>query len=59
MTQTDPLLQPFQLKHLTLKNRILNTSHESSYAEDANPSCAINSITKKRRKIDLPLFHAA
>ncbi|MFP6740049.1 MAG: NADH:flavin oxidoreductase [Alphaproteobacteria bacterium] len=24
---TDPLLQPFQLKHLTLKNRIMSTSH--------------------------------
>ncbi|MBI4674981.1 MAG: NADH:flavin oxidoreductase [Chloroflexi bacterium] len=37
MNQTDPLLQPFQLKHLTLKNRILSTSHEPSYAEDAKP----------------------
>lgn len=33
----DPLLQSFQLKHLTLKNRILSTSHEPSYAEDAKP----------------------
>lgn len=37
MTMNDPLLQPFQLKHLTLKNRILSTSHEPSYAEDAKP----------------------
>lgn len=37
MSSTDPLLQPFQLKHLTLKNRILSTSHEPSYAEDAKP----------------------
>ncbi len=37
MNQTDPLLQPFQLKHLRLKNRILSTSHEPSYAEDAKP----------------------
>ncbi len=24
----DPLLQPFQLKHLTLKNRLMMTAHE-------------------------------
>ena len=27
----DPLLQPFTLKHLTLKNRIVSTSHEPAY----------------------------
>lgn len=37
MSSNDPLLQPFQIKHLTLKNRILSTSHEPSYAEDAKP----------------------
>jgi N-methyl-L-proline demethylase len=30
---TDPLLQPFQLKHLTLKNRIFSTAHEPAYSE--------------------------
>lgn len=34
---TDPLLQPFQLKHLTLRNRILTTSHEPAYTEDGMP----------------------
>ncbi|NRP13237.1 putative N-methylproline demethylase [Aliiroseovarius sp. xm-m-379] len=33
----DPLLQPFQLKHLTLKNRIMTTSHEPAYPEDGMP----------------------
>jgi N-methyl-L-proline demethylase len=33
----DPLLQPFQLKHLTLRNRIMSTSHEPSYSEDGMP----------------------
>ena len=33
----DPLLQPFQLKHLTLRNRILSTSHEPFYSEDGMP----------------------
>ena len=34
---TDPLLQPYQLKHLTLKNRIMTTSHEPAYPEDGMP----------------------
>jgi hypothetical protein len=34
---SDPLLQPYQLKHLTLKNRILITGHEPGYAEDGLP----------------------
>ena len=33
----DPLLQPYQLKHLTLKNRIMSTSHEPNYSEDGMP----------------------
>jgi len=33
----DPLLQPYQLKHLTLRNRIIITSHEPAYAEDGMP----------------------
>src|SRR5690349_24542954 len=33
----DPLLQPFTLKHLTLKNRIISTSHEPAYSEDGLP----------------------
>jgi N-methyl-L-proline demethylase len=33
----DPLLQPFRLKHLTLKNRIMSTAHEPTYAEDGLP----------------------
>src|ERR1700735_4946671 len=37
MSSTDPLLQPFQLKHLTLKNRIMTTSHEPAYPEDGMP----------------------
>lgn len=33
----DPLLQPFRLKHLTLRNRIMTTAHEPAYAEDGMP----------------------
>ncbi len=37
MTSRDPLLQPFRLKHLTLKNRIVSTSHTMLYAVDGAP----------------------
>ncbi|MGT2468718.1 oxidoreductase [Mesorhizobium atlanticum] len=37
MTSNDPLLQPYQLKHLTLKNRVMSTSHEPAYSEDGMP----------------------
>jgi N-methyl-L-proline demethylase len=33
----DPLLQPFQLKQLTLRNRIMSTAHEPAYSEDGMP----------------------
>jgi 2,4-dienoyl-CoA reductase-like NADH-dependent reductase (Old Yellow Enzyme family) len=34
----DPLLQPYKLKHLVLKNRIMSTAHEPNYAEDGLPT---------------------
>lgn len=33
----DPLLQPYHLKHLTLRNRMMSTAHEPSYTEDGLP----------------------
>ncbi len=33
----DPLLQPFELKNLTLRNRVVSTSHEPSYTEEGMP----------------------
>ena len=33
----DPLLQPFQLQHLSLRNRVMTTSHEPAYSEDGMP----------------------
>ncbi len=38
MTSNDPLLQPYQLKHLTLKNRIMSTAHEPAYSEEGMPT---------------------
>ncbi|MBI1778032.1 MAG: NADH:flavin oxidoreductase [Proteobacteria bacterium] len=37
MTAIDPLMQPFQLKHLRLRNRLMSTAHEPSYTEDGMP----------------------
>ena len=34
---TDPLFTPFSLKGLTLRNRIVSTSHEPAYSEDGLP----------------------
>ncbi len=33
----DPLLQPFTLKNVTLRNRVVSTSHEPSYTEEGMP----------------------
>jgi 2,4-dienoyl-CoA reductase-like NADH-dependent reductase (Old Yellow Enzyme family) len=33
----DPLLQPYTLRHLTLRNRIMSTAHEPNYHEDGMP----------------------
>lgn len=32
-----PLLQPFRIKHLTIRNRILSTSHADRFGEGGNP----------------------
>ncbi len=37
MSSSDPFLQPFQLRHLTLKNRFMSTAHEPAYSEDGLP----------------------
>jgi 2,4-dienoyl-CoA reductase-like NADH-dependent reductase (Old Yellow Enzyme family) len=33
----DPLLTPFQLRHLTLRNRVMSTAHEPAYGEGGLP----------------------
>jgi 2,4-dienoyl-CoA reductase-like NADH-dependent reductase (Old Yellow Enzyme family) len=37
MPTADPLLQPFVLRHLVLKNRVMSTAHEPAYSEDGLP----------------------
>ncbi|MER9138947.1 NADH:flavin oxidoreductase [Mesorhizobium sp. M0830] len=46
----DPLLQPYKLKHLTLRNRIIVTSHEPAYPEDGMPKQRYLAYTVERAK---------
>tara|TARA_B100000959_G_C14988113_1_gene626526 strand:- start:500 stop:2536 length:2037 start_codon:yes stop_codon:yes gene_type:complete len=34
---SDPLLQPYRIKHLELRNRIMSTAHEPAYSEEGLP----------------------
>ncbi len=52
---TDPLLQPFRLKHLTLKNRIMSTSHEPAYAVDGLPKLRYQLYHEEKAKGGLAL----
>ena len=58
MSSTDPLLQPFQLRHLTLRNRIMSTSHEPAYAEDGKPKLRYQLYHEEKAKggIALSMF---
>lgn len=47
---SDPLLQPYKLKHLTLRNRIIVTSHEPAYPEDGMPKQRYLAYTVERAK---------
>ncbi|MEM8759674.1 MAG: N-methylproline demethylase, partial [Pseudomonadota bacterium] len=47
---TDPLLQPYRLKHLTLRNRIMTTSHEPAYPEDGMPKDRYRAYHEERAK---------
>jgi N-methyl-L-proline demethylase len=46
----DPLLQPYRLKHLTLRNRIITTSHEPAYPEDGMPKDLYRAYHVERAK---------
>ncbi|MDG1450493.1 MAG: NADH:flavin oxidoreductase [Ascidiaceihabitans sp.] len=55
----DPLLQPYQLKHLTLKNRIMTTSHEPAYPEDGMPKDRYRAYHAERAKAGVALTMTA
>ena len=55
----DPLLQPYQLKHLTIKNRIMITSHEPAYAEDGMPKERYRAYHETRAKAGIGMTMTA
>jgi 2,4-dienoyl-CoA reductase-like NADH-dependent reductase (Old Yellow Enzyme family) len=55
----DPLLQPYQLKHLTLRNRIMTTSHEPAYPEDGMPKARYRAYHVERAKAGIALTMTA
>jgi len=55
----DPLLQPYTLKHLTFRNRIMTTSHEPAYAEDGMPKERYRAYHVERAKAGIALTMTA
>ncbi len=55
----DPLLQPYQLKHLTIKNRIMTTSHEPAYPEDGMPKERYRAYHEERARAGLGMTMTA
>jgi N-methyl-L-proline demethylase len=55
----DPLLQPYRLKHLTLRNRIMITSHEPAYPEDGMPKGRYRAYHAERAKAGVALTMTA
>lgn len=51
----DPLLQPYQLKHLTLRNRIMTTAHEPAYPEEGMPKERYAAYHAERAKAGIAL----
>ena len=56
---SDPLLHPYQLKHLTLKNRIMTTSHEPAYPEDGMPKDRYRAYHVERARAGVALTMTA
>jgi hypothetical protein len=56
---SDPLLQPYQLKHLTLRNRIMITAHEPAYPEDGMPKGRYRAYHVERAKAGVALTMTA
>lgn len=57
--RNDPLLQPFTLKHLTLKNRFMTTSHEPAYPENGMPTERYRAYHEERAKAGVALAMTA
>jgi hypothetical protein len=56
---TDPLLTPFRLKHLILRNRVMITSHEPAYPEDGMPKARYRLYHEERARAGVALTMTA
>ena len=59
MSSSDPLLQPYTIRHLTFRNRIMTTSHEPAYAEDGMPKEQYRAYHVERAKAGIALTMTA
>ena len=55
----DPLLQPYRLRNLTLRNRIMITSHEPAYPEDGMPKDRYRAYHVERARAGVALTMTA
>lgn len=55
----DPLLEPYRLKRLTLRNRIITTAHEPAYAEDGMPKARYRAYHVERAKAGIAMTMTA
>ena len=55
----DPLLTPYKIKNLEIKNRLMTSAHEPSYAEDGFPKERYKSYHVERAKGGLGLTMTA
>ena len=55
----DSLMQPYRLKHLTLRNRIMTTAHEPAYPEDGMPKDRYRAYHEIRAKAGVALTMTA
>ena len=56
---TDPLLQPYRLRHLTLRNRLMTTAHEPAYPEEGMPKARYRAYHVERAKGGIALTMTA
>jgi 2,4-dienoyl-CoA reductase-like NADH-dependent reductase (Old Yellow Enzyme family)/thioredoxin reductase len=56
---SDPLLQSYRLKHLTLRNRIMTTAHEPAYPEEGMPKARYRAYHAERAKAGIALTMTA
>jgi len=59
MSANDPLLEPYRLKHLTLRNRIMSTAHEPAYSEDGLPKARYRLYHEEKAKGGIALTMTA